>query len=61
MDWATQEFETVELGDKRLNNRVVKLAQQVAAHPTASISVACGGWGDTATANAIRATSTTGT
>ena len=50
MNWAAQEFETVELGDKRLNNRLVKLVQQLAAHPTASIPGACGGWGDTAAA-----------
>jgi len=53
MDWAADEFETVELGDKRLNNRLVKLVKlvkQLAAHPTASIPVACGGWGDTAAA-----------
>ena len=50
MDWAAQEFETVELGDKRLNNRLVKLARQLAAHPTASIPVARGRWGDTAAA-----------
>ena len=50
MTWAAQEFETVELGDKRLNNRLVKLVQQLAANPTASIPGACGGWGDTAAA-----------
>jgi hypothetical protein len=43
----------VELGDKRLNNRLVKLAQQLAAHPTASIPVAYGGWGDTAAAHRL--------
>ena len=50
MSWAAEEFATVELGDKRLNKRLVKLAQQLAAKPTASIPGACGGWGDTAAA-----------
>jgi len=50
MSWAEEEFATVELGDKRLNKRLVKLAQQLAAKPTASIPGACGGWGDTAAA-----------
>ena len=50
MTWAAEEFATVELGDKRLNARLVKLAGQLAAKPTASIPAACGGWGDTAAA-----------
>ena len=54
MSWAAEEFSTVELGDKRLNkrlhNRLVKLAEQLAAKPTASIPAACGSWGDTAAA-----------
>ena len=50
MTWAAEEFATAELGDKRLNSRLVKLAEQLAAKPTASIPGACGGWGDTAAA-----------
>ena len=50
MSWAAEEFATVDLGDKRLNKRLVKLAQQLADKPTASIPGACGGWGDTAAA-----------
>jgi hypothetical protein len=50
MSWAADEFATVELGDKRLNDRLVKLSEQLAAKPTASIPGACGGWGDTAAA-----------
>ena len=30
MSWAAPEFETVELSAKRLNNRLVKLARQLA-------------------------------
>ncbi len=50
MSWAAEEFACVALGDKRLNDRVIKLAGQLAAKPTASIPVACGGWDDTAAA-----------
>ena len=50
MTWAADEFATVDLGDKRLNSRLVKLAEQLGAKPTASIPAACGGWGDTAAA-----------
>lgn len=50
MSWAAEEFATVALGDKRLNDRVIKLAGQLAASPTASIPSACGSWGDTAAA-----------
>ena len=50
MSWAAEEFATADLGDKRLNARLVKLAGQFAAKPTASIPAACGGWGDTAAA-----------
>ena len=48
MTWAAEEFATVDLSDKRLNSRLVKVAEQLAAKPTASIPAACGGWGDTA-------------
>ena len=50
MTWAEEEFSTVQLGDKRLNRRLIKLAEQLAAKPTQSIPAACGGWGDTAAA-----------
>ena len=48
MSWAAEEFATVELGDKRLGKRLVKLAQQLGDAPGASIPTACGDWGDTA-------------
>lgn len=50
MGWAGDEFATVDLGDKRLNSRLVRLVEQLAAKPTASIPGACGGWGETAAA-----------
>lgn len=48
--WGEDEFATLDLGDERLNKRLVKMVQQLAAKPTASIPAACGGWGDTAAA-----------
>ena len=50
MTLAAEEFATVQLRDKRLNSRLLKLAEQLAAKPTASIPGACGAWGDTAAA-----------
>jgi len=50
MSWATEEFSTVALGDKRLNDRLVKVVEQLAAKPTASIPGAYRDWGDTAAA-----------
>lgn len=50
MSWAAEEFAAVDLGDKRLNARLIKLAGQLADKPLASIPTACGGWGDTAAA-----------
>lgn len=50
MTWAAAEFATVDLGDKRLNRRLVTLAEQSTAKPTASIPGACEGWGDAAAA-----------
>lgn len=50
MSWAEEEFATLELGDKRLSKRLVKLVEQLAAKPTASIPAACASWGDTAAA-----------
>jgi len=41
MTWAEKEFETVDFGDKRLNNRVVKLATRLGDNPTESIPSAC--------------------
>ena len=46
MTWAEEEFETVDLGDKRLNNRLILLAARFAASPTASIPGACSGWAE---------------
>ena len=50
MSWAAEEFATVDVGDKRLNKRLVKVVQQWADNPSQSIPTAAGGWGDTAAA-----------
>lgn len=47
MSWAEQEFVTLELGDARLNNRTVLLAERLANKPGASIPNACKDWSET--------------
>src|ERR1700744_575385 len=48
--WAAMEFKGIDLGDKRLNQRAILLAEQLSGNPTASIPQACGGWAETAAA-----------
>ena len=45
--WAAEEFAGAELGDGRLNRRLVKLAATFADKPTASIPGACPDWSET--------------
>ena len=47
MGWASEEFETIDLGDKRLNRRAALLAERLADSPSASIPKACQGWKET--------------
>ena len=47
MNWAQEEMQTADLGDKRLNGRVAKVLEQLGAHPRQSIPTACGGWAET--------------
>lgn len=42
--WAVEEMETVDLKDKRLNERLTALLSALAERPTASIPAACGGF-----------------
>jgi len=44
-DWARRELGAARLGDRRLSQRLVILASQLAANPSASIPQACGPWG----------------
>ncbi|MBK5913856.1 transposase, partial [Rhodocyclus purpureus] len=50
MGWAAEEFETLELGDARLNRRAVLLAERLALKPGASIPNACQNWSETVAA-----------
>jgi hypothetical protein len=43
MAWAEEEFGGAALGDARLTKRLVRLADDLSAHPTKSIPVACAG------------------
>jgi len=47
MNWAEREFEHVDFGDKRLNDRVVKLAIRLGENSSESIPFACHGWHET--------------
>ena len=46
-NWAEEEFETLSLGDARLERRAVILTEQLAQKPGLSIPQACGDWGQT--------------
>lgn len=45
--WAATELAGADLGDARLNRRLVQVAERLGAQPGASIPVACGGWAET--------------
>src|SRR5438445_13828382 len=45
--WALDEMQTVDLRDKRLNDRVAKILSDLGQRPTASIPAACGGHAET--------------
>ena len=47
MDWAEQELQTINLGDKRLDKRAKKLLSRFGSKPTISIPAACNGWPET--------------
>lgn len=46
-EWAKTEFEDINLGDKRLSNRLVKIADQFISSPESPINKACREWSDT--------------
>ncbi|MFO1371528.1 MAG: IS4 family transposase [Candidatus Competibacteraceae bacterium] len=46
VSWAAAELGGVNLGDTRLNRRLVRVAERLGAQPGASIPVACGGWAE---------------
>lgn len=45
--WAMEEFGGADLGDGRLNRRLIKLATRFADKPTASIPGSCADWSET--------------
>lgn len=45
--WAENELRFADLGDKRLNRRLIKLVEALAAQPTASVPQATGSWANT--------------
>jgi hypothetical protein len=47
MCWAAKEFEQVDLGDKRLDARLVKLCQSFSEAPESPINQACADWAET--------------
>lgn len=46
-DWAKTEFQDINLGDKRLSNRLVKIADKFIGSPESPINKACRKWGET--------------
>ncbi|MBK8753810.1 MAG: IS4 family transposase [Candidatus Competibacteraceae bacterium] len=47
VSWAAAELGGANLGDTRLNRRLVRVAERLGAQPVARIPVACGGWAET--------------
>ncbi len=45
--WAAKEFQTLDLGDERLNARAASLAARLLEHPASSLPQACRGWAET--------------
>jgi hypothetical protein len=45
-EWARQEWAEVELGDKRRNERAIKVGKAMAKDPSGSIPKQMGGWGE---------------
>jgi hypothetical protein len=44
--WVIEEMKDVNLEDKRLNDRLAVIVDQLGGHPTASIPAACGGYAE---------------
>lgn len=47
MSWAAGEMKTINLGDKRLNKRLLSLFDKLGNSPNLSIPAACGRWHET--------------
>ena len=48
--WAREEVMTADLGDRRLDERLAAVLEQLGRHPQLSIPAACGGWAETVAA-----------
>lgn len=46
-NWSEEELGGIDLGDERLNRRIIKLAGQLSEQPQAFINQACEDWADT--------------
>jgi Transposase DNA-binding/Transposase Tn5 dimerisation domain len=46
MDWVTSEYESIQLGDKRLNARAKRLLRQLGDTPRESIPASCKSWAE---------------
>ena len=42
--WSRQEFAGLDFGDTRLNDRLVHIADAIAAQPMSPLSASCGDW-----------------
>ena len=47
LPWSRQEFGTIHLGDKRLTERLIDVAEELSGYPQSSINAACGDWAAT--------------
>ena len=45
--WASKEFEDIDLGDKRLNSRLMNICDRFSEAPESSINQACEDWAET--------------
>jgi hypothetical protein len=45
--WSREEFGTIDLGDKRLTERLIRVADELESQPQSSINAACGDWTST--------------
>ena len=45
--WAAEELRYADLGDKRLNRRLIDIVETLSAKPTVSVPQACGTWAKT--------------
>lgn len=47
LEWLREEFSGIDLGDKRLDRRLIKTAEQLGKSPASPINEACGDWAST--------------